>query len=118
MPESALKTPLPSEYKDFLLFADGGEGFVGSAYLVLWSIADLIHLNEEYGVREYAPGLLVFGSDGGGEAFAFDMRSHPNRIVMIPFVGMALSEIIFVADDFTSFLERLSGDDRERLVRN
>lgn len=116
--ESALKITLPIEYKDFLLFADGGEGVVGSAYLVLWPIADLIRLNEGYGISEYAPGLLVFGSDGGGEAFAFDTRSHPNRIVMVPFVGMDLSEIILVADDLTSFLERLSWQDIERPVKN
>jgi hypothetical protein len=105
--ESMLKTPLPLEYVDFLLYADGGEGSVGNSYLVLWPTKDLITLNEAYGFQEFAPGLFAFGSDGGSEAFAFDMRSHPNRSVMVPFVGMALSEIILIGNNFMNFLERM-----------
>ena len=49
--------------------ANGGEGFVGRAYLILWPIEKLRELNDAYQVEQYAPGFLIFGSDGGGEAF-------------------------------------------------
>lgn len=55
----------------------------------------------------YAPGLFLFGSDGGGEAFAFDLRSNPPPVVSVPFVGMDLSLVEFVAVDFGAFLEVL-----------
>jgi hypothetical protein len=114
--ESVLKAPLPREYVNFLLYADGGEGVVGRSYLVLWPTKDLISLNEAYGIRDFAPGLFAFGSDGGNEAFAFDMRSHPNQAIMVPFVGMALNEIVPIADNFTNFLERLYLGAGEHLV--
>jgi hypothetical protein len=105
--ESMLKAPLPLDYVDFLLYADGGEGFVGNSYLVLWPTKDLVTLNEAYGFPEFTPGLFAFGSDGGSEAFAFDMRSPSNQAVMVPFVGMALSEIFLIGSNFIKFLERM-----------
>jgi hypothetical protein len=51
--------------------------------------------------------LLLFGSDGGGQAFAFDTRSAANPIVCVPFVGMELKEALPIASSFTGFLEEL-----------
>lgn len=99
---------LPVEYKEFLLQQNGGEGFIGSAYAMLWRAEELLGINKSYHVHEYAPGLLLFGSDGGGEAFAFDTRSTAKPIVSVPFVGMALNEARPVALGFSEFLETLS----------
>ena len=44
--------------------------------------------NRDYEVESYCPELLLFGSSGGGEAYAFDKRSLPWRVVEVPFVGM------------------------------
>lgn len=98
---------LPEAYVQFLRRANGGEGFIGRAYLILWPIEDLAEKNAAYQVDQYAPGLFIFGSDGGGEAFAFDMRSATNTIVSVPFVGMKLDEARFIAEDFDAFLRRL-----------
>ena len=104
--ESGIK--LPTEYVQFLEASDGGEGFLGEAYLILWRIGELKEMNKAYQVAEYAPGLLLFGSDGGGEAFAFDLRSGKSGIVSVPFVGMELSLARPLAENFDSFLEALS----------
>jgi hypothetical protein len=56
---------------------NGGEGFIGENYLRAWPVEDLIQSNKDYRVDEAAPGLFLFGSSGGGEAFAFDTRSAP-----------------------------------------
>ncbi len=95
---------LPEGYALFLQQADGGEGFVGNAYVILWGVGELIEMNKAYQAAEYAPGLFVFGSDGGGEAFAFDMRSEVKPIVSVPFVGMELKLARPVAFDITTFL--------------
>lgn len=100
---------LPLDYLEFLKRSNGGEGFIGpNSYVILWKLNDLIDLNRSYQVAEYAPGLFVFGSDGGGEAYAFDMRPSLPTIVSIPFVGMDLSVVRFISPTFTGYLDTLS----------
>lgn len=99
---------LPEDYVTFLKKSNGGEGFVGdNAYLILWPVEQLLELNDAYQVPKYAPGLLLFGSDGGGEGFAFDTRLPELPIVSVPFVGMDCSLARPIATSFNGFLEAL-----------
>ena len=97
---------LPEDYKEFLREADGGEGFVGNAYLILWTAEELLAGNQGYGVEERAPGLFLFGCDGGGEGLAFDARSQAKPIVIVPLVGMELKVARPLANTFNEFLEK------------
>lgn len=63
----------------------GWEGFWGESYLRLYPLSQLLALNRLYQVERYVPGLFVFGSTGGGHAFAFDKAS---AVVKIPFIPM------------------------------
>lgn len=68
--EQELGVVLPDAYKRFLQHANGGEGPIGPAsYAQLWSVGDLADNNDGYEVNQYAPGIVLFGSNGGGEAF-------------------------------------------------
>lgn len=97
----------PDDYAQFILGANGGEGFIGSdVYLILWPIEDLLRLNNAYEVAAYAPGLLLFGSDGGGEAFAFDTHSR-GSVVSVPFVGMDRGLARPMGSNFQEFLESI-----------
>lgn len=106
--ERALGIQLPADYRDFLAQMNDGEGFVGGHYLILWKAEELAKLNADYQVHEYAPGLLMFASTGGGDGFAFDTRANPYRVVEVPFIGMSLEDAFFVADNFTRLLERMA----------
>jgi len=99
---------LPQSYKSFMMKCDGGEGFVGEQYLILWKAGELVQFNAEYEVSKYAPSLLLFGSNGGGEAFAFDTRDKNLPIVMVPFIGMSLEETVIVSESFDGFLLRIA----------
>jgi hypothetical protein len=109
---AALERSLPSDYIEFASSFDGGEGFIGDHYLVLWRVAELAALNREYEFSEYAPDLLAFGSDGGGEAFAFDTRTEPASVVIVPFIGMSYAAATPVTASFNEFLIRLRDDPR------
>jgi SMI1 / KNR4 family (SUKH-1) len=98
-----------ADYVQFLRQSDGGEGFIGDAYVILWRIEELLEFNKAYEVAEYARGLLLFGSDGGEEAFAFDMRSTSKPIVSVPFIGMELKLALPVAAGFREFLRIAMG---------
>jgi len=101
---------IPTDYLDFLRTANGGEGFLGENYLQLWTAESLPDFNVKYEVAKLAPWLLIFGSNGGGEAFAFDLESMNERIVMVPFTTLDRGDEREVATTFSSFLERVASD--------
>lgn len=105
--ENTSRLELPKDYIDFLLKTNGAEGFIGDNYVIFWAIEELIELNKAYEVDEYKPGLLLFGSNGSGEAFAFDKRSLPMKIVQIPFISIDLKDSIELSSTFYDFLNIL-----------
>jgi cell wall assembly regulator SMI1 len=117
-PESTLDTvvsdltfSVPTDYVDFLRRFDGGEGFIGDNYLVLWRVEELTRFNKELEVQKYAPGLFLFGSDGGGESYGFDTRDGLMAVVQIPYIGMEMRHARAVAATFNEFLQRLAAAD-------
>jgi cell wall assembly regulator SMI1 len=99
---------LPDDYRDFLIRFNGGEGFIGKHYLILWKAEELHQFNRDYQVNEYAPGFFMFASDGGGDGFAFDTRSSPYRVMEVPFIGMSLDDAFLVANSFMGLLEKMA----------
>jgi hypothetical protein len=95
--------PLPA---DFIAYHARGaplEGFVSSTtvgYFQLWPLAEIETLNKSYEVADYAPELLAFGSNGGGEMLAFNQQ---NQILMVPFIGMEMEDAILLANSWTDF---------------
>jgi hypothetical protein len=107
--ERASGFKLPAGYTAFLRFADGGEGIIGrkGAYAIFWRIEDVLELNDAYEVARYAPSLILFGSNGGGDAFAFDRGSTEGRVVQVPFVGLDLRDAIEIGP-FVDLLQYLA----------
>lgn len=68
----------------------GGEGEIDlqPGYCILWPVEAVFINGSDYQVTDYAPGFLAFGSNGGGELFAFDMR-EPGKapVVILPGIG-------------------------------
>lgn len=88
----------------FLREANGGEGWIADRYLVLFRIEDLDALNQAYEVAELAPGFLLIGSNGMGEAVGFDLRDGAEAIVRLPFVGMNWGYASSAGASFDGFL--------------
>jgi hypothetical protein len=107
--ERRLGFKFPAEYIKFLKHSNGGEGFIGGdAYLVLWPVEKLVEMNQSYEIEKDLPGLFIFGSDGAGEAYGFDMRTPKPSVVQVPFVGMDWDVALPVGGSFDVFLEQLS----------
>lgn len=98
---------LPVDFRAFLLRYNGGEGSIGKHYLIVWKAEELAKFNREYEVHDYAPGLIAFGSNGGGECFAFDTRETHFPVVQVAFIGMCLNDAVRVADSFEKLLEKM-----------
>ena len=96
-----------SDYLQAFARYQGGAGEVGTAYLDLWEPAEVWQANEDYQVAEFAPGFTIFGSDGGGTAYAFERSS--GFIHEFPFIGMTMDEpATFRIHSFEAFLTWLA----------
>ena len=66
---------LPKDYLDVIADFGRKEGFLGQHYLRLYRLNELVDLNLAYDVPSLLPEVIVFASDGGGEAFAFSLEN-------------------------------------------
>ena len=106
--EKALEISLPLDFKLFLEKYNGAEGGIGeNSYIQIWSAEDIVKRNKRLDVNEFAPGLVLIGSDGGGTAYAYDTRDGSMPIVEIPFIPMRLKEVKICAKDLAGFFEYL-----------
>ena len=95
-------------YGDVLKWHNGIEGFVGpTEYLMLWSVEQIPTLNAGYQVGDFAPGILLVGSDGGGNAYGIDKST--GKFGSVPFVGMSRSGFKEMGATFEEFLANLAG---------
>ncbi|TCP92050.1 SUKH superfamily protein [Cricetibacter osteomyelitidis] len=99
---SSLPFKLPTDYLDFLQKINGGEGFIDDEYIILWKAEELILFNNKYEVAEYTDDIFLIGSNGGGEAIAYDLKTM--NIVFIPFIGMSRKYLIFKSKNFLEFI--------------
>ena len=75
--EEALGVSFPPDYRTFMQQRNGVEANFDGSYLVLHPVEDLVEVNRACGAGEH-PGLIVIGSDGGGEGVVYDFRlAHP-----------------------------------------
>lgn len=109
---------LPEDYFSFFEYSNGGEGplLIEPGWFCLWPAEEVIILNLDYGVDKWLPGFVGFGSNGGGELFAFDTRSpQALKVYMIPFGDLDEVSAILVADNFVSLIGAIG---KEQLLDN
>jgi len=104
---------LPTGYVALLRLTDGGETFLGKddsddgSYLVLWPSTDVLALNTEHDIPTYAPSHFAFGTNGGGEIFAFNKRRNDDAVFMLPSIGLSDDAGMLYCDSFATFLSLL-----------
>ncbi|EKK03116.1 Cell wall assembly and cell proliferation coordinating protein [Rhodopirellula baltica SH28] len=104
---------LPPGYVALLRLTDGGETFLGhddpdnGSYLVLWPSTDVLALNNEHDVPSHAPDHFAFGTNGGGEIFAFNTRRGDDAVFMLPSIGLSDDAGMLYCDSFATFLSLL-----------
>jgi hypothetical protein len=99
----AVTVRLPTSYFDQLAVSNGGEGDLAEepGWISFWPAEKVVELNAGYCVNEQLPGFFGFGSNGGGELLAFDIRGgEPFPIVAVPFIPMDPRESMQVATSF------------------
>ncbi|WP_286862463.1 MULTISPECIES: SMI1/KNR4 family protein [Sphingobacterium] len=97
---------LPEGFIESFKDSNGADISSDENYIVLWALTDMIQLNRDYNVDEYAPDFFIFGSDGGGTAYA--VKKSTSDIYEIPFIGMSNEEAVFKNKTFSEFIEGLT----------
>lgn len=78
----------PEDYVDLMLWSNGGEGKIGSAYFSLWGIEKIAGRNELSGIKRYMSSQFVgVGTNGGDECYAFDCTNGYNAVFSIVPLG-------------------------------
>ncbi len=95
-----------SGYKEFLLWSDGGEGYIGYNYISLWSLSSLVQLNKDYQIKKYlGDKYFVFGTNGNNICYGFDFLNS-GSIFTLSLEDLDQNEIIILAKDFDDFINR------------
>lgn len=97
---------LPQDYLAAVPEFGGREGFLGEEYLRLYRLQELVALNLAYEVPSLLPEVIVFGSNGVGEAFAF-LLGEP-AVVQVPFLPLAAEHAHRKAVSFAEFVQSLA----------
>jgi hypothetical protein len=99
---------LPLAYLQLLAFSNGGEGPLP---VQPWNFcldpAEVASQNwREQTFAEFFPGFFVFGSNGAGELFAFDLRvANPWPVVALDSANCDLRDtVLSVAKNFDAFM--------------
>ena len=107
---AALGIQLPEDYRAVMRRANGGDHEFGESWLLLWRVEDVAANNAGYEAKEFAPGFSYFGSNGAGEAYAWDWRlDRKSQYVVIPFIDPGPETAIPCGNTFEEFLTVLSG---------
>jgi hypothetical protein len=104
--EHDLGCRLPPDYKKLLFESNGFEGPVGAeSYIAMWPVEMLREANDGYQMPELAPGIVLLGSNGGGDGYGFRMRGPDYEYVSLPLIGLEVDDE--VSSSFVEFLEKL-----------
>lgn len=96
---------LPIGFINFFTESNGAYITSSENYVHLWALTDMLQLNKEYNVEEYAPEFFIFGSDGGDTAFAIEKVT--GYIYEMPFIGMSKKESVLRNKSFSGFISAI-----------
>lgn len=97
---------LPSDFKTFFTWSDGGRGVFPHIYLDLWKAEQFDPLGRDYQIDHYLGDAFVpFGSDGGSICFLLDYRTlAAPAIACVNFGDLDIDEVKVIAPSLTEFL--------------
>ena len=113
--KSKTRSELPTEYLDLLRFSNGGEGPLAlePLWFQLYPVKDCIEFCVDTESGKRFPEFLFFGSNGGLESIAFNLREGPPwPIVMVDPIAGAESATI-IAHNIAEFISAMGVESGE-----
>jgi hypothetical protein len=100
-----LGATFPPDYVALLVETNGAEFYLGESCVIIYGAEELLGYNEPD--EEFPAYFKVFGSNGGSEKFAFDVRAQPHPIVVVPHYQPSDTDAIAQGTTLHAFLDRV-----------
>jgi len=106
--EEQLGVRLPADYRAVMRQTNGVECEFGNSWVRLWPVEDLVEKNAVW--REFQRPCTFFGSNGGGEGYAWDGREgRAGKYVAVDWVNADPDAAVPCGETFEQFLAALDG---------
>ena len=92
--KETFKVELPEDYEQVLTASNGCSLYRFKTPLIVYSIIEVLALFREHDLYENIPQSLIFGGDGGGTVYCFDLRSENS---------LDSYDVFFVREDDTGY---------------
>ncbi len=103
-----LKFDLPEDYVFYVENYLGIDQFIGTEFIKLWSLEEIINANLEYHIFEKLPQTLAIGTNGSGEFIGIEFDDNNSiKIILSPFIDLNTKYHVEIGNSFTDFLDRL-----------
>ncbi len=84
---------------------NGGEIEIGEFIFIFWPVELLNKNNEDYEIFDKFSNIFLFGSDGGGSGFGFNIDSGKFEIISIELIGSGPEDIQIFSNSFMDLLK-------------
>lgn len=110
--------PIPEDYKALLLYSNGGSLYGKKTPFIAYAVTEVLALFREKDLYKFIPQSIVFGGDGGGTIYCFDLRAGKEQHVFFireedaGYEPDAYSNIVFNGTTLTDTLQRIVNNEK------
>jgi hypothetical protein len=112
--EDKIDFKIPDDYHEYLMNYTGFENHIGTEYVVIWDLVELIEFNTDYEVFELMQNGLGIGSNGSSEMIVLKkIDNNKFKILLIPYLDLDEEDTyIEIGDSFLDLFFRLESNKR------
>jgi hypothetical protein len=103
---------LPEEYLAILQYSNGGSLYGFQTPLIVYAISEVLALHHEHDLYESIPESLIFGGDGGGTIYAFDLRSKNHQVLFFREDYTSYDNIVFQANRLSEVVKKIIDNEK------
>lgn len=96
---------LPEDYEELLLKSNGGSLYGFNTPINIYSIKVVIALYMEFDYYTNIPKSLIFGGDGGGKIYTFDLRKDNKPVLIFDQGDTRYDNIIYETESITRMVK-------------
>lgn len=107
--EATFGGTLPDDYVALLRYSNGGALYGFASPLCVFPTSVVLALHREHDLYEDRPACLIFGGDGGGTLYAFDLRHAGHRVIVFRQDLQSREGLLFSADRLLDLIDAVLG---------